>query len=390
MHIAFVEAGYPHPHGGGGAGTYVQTVGRELVRRGHEVTVVSSWCPRCPFFLEDEGVSIYRPPLSSSLHWYISKVPGLKVGALAVRYLEHGWRLYRFLADLHGTKSIDVVEFSEGGDFWDAIRPTFPFLVHLHGSRYTFLRMSGRPTGQADWFHRRLELLFVRQALWVVSPSWALLDLVTGELGEPLKRTVVIPYPLDPELMQGDRPRVSIESDVKTVLFAARNDPVKGGEVLLRAIPLVRSKLPKVEFRLFGYKPRGETSVPEGTQCYAFVPREELRKYYYEADLCVVPSLADNSPYVVYEAMAAGLPVVASRVGGIPELVEDGVTGLLVPPNDPESLAEAVIELLRDDVRRKEMGQRGRERIIRLANLKENVDRRVAIYQRIIQEWWGI
>ena len=76
----------------------------------------------------------------------------------------------------------------------------------------------------------------------------------------------------------------------------------------------------------------------------------------------VVPSLWDNSPNTIYEAMAAELPVVASRVGGIPELVVHGETGLLVPPGDAEALAKAVVALLKEPIVGRQLGANGGQR----------------------------
>jgi glycosyltransferase involved in cell wall biosynthesis len=76
----------------------------------------------------------------------------------------------------------------------------------------------------------------------------------------------------------------------------------------------------------------------------------------------VLPSAIDKSPYSILEAMFAGVPVVSTTVGGIPELVVDGVTGLLVPPEDPVALADAIDRLLADDELRTRMGEAGRAR----------------------------
>jgi glycosyltransferase involved in cell wall biosynthesis len=202
-----------------------------------------------------------------------------------------------------------------------------------------------------------------------------------------LKRVTVLPYPLTPELLNVERLAQRRERrNGKHVLFAARHDPVKGADVLLRAVPLVRQKVPDAVFDLYGYEPRPDEELPDGVVCHGFVPKEQLLREYRTADLCVLPSRWDNSPNAIYEAMAAGKAVVASRVGGIPELVAGCDTGLLVPPGQPEPLSEAVAALLLDDERRVRMGRQGRRRIQRLADLKENVDQRLDIYHRVIQQ----
>ena len=384
MHICYVELGYPHHHGGGGgAGTYVQLVGRELVRQGYTVSVVASGCSRCLSVENDNGITVYRPSLGGLLHRYLGKSRFMRSAALVLRYLEICWIIARFIDEVHRKHPIDLVEYTEGGDFWHAFKRSFPYIVHLHGSRYTFLRMANKKLVRGEWLYRRLELAFMRRARCVVSPSQALLDLVTEENAHPFDDTLVLPYPLDPRLLTEPvaQPR---DTTRQLVMFAARNDPVKGADTLLGAVPLVRQQHPAVDFELFGYKPAAGEALPQGVHCHAFVTKDQLLAHYHRADICVVPSRWDNSPNTVYEAMAAGKPVVASRVGGIPELVEDGVTGFLVEPNEPQQLADAIVRLLQNEQARRAMGERGRERIQKLAGLHENVARRLEIYQQTI------
>jgi glycosyltransferase involved in cell wall biosynthesis len=384
LHVCYVEAAYPHPHGGGGAGTYVRLVGRELVRRGVRVSVVAAWCPDCPSYYCDDGIAVHRPRRKGNLHWYLGKLPGLRSLAQPVRYLENGWRWHRMLDALHRRERFSVVEFTEGGDFWHAFRHSFPVVTHLHGSQFTFLRHSSRPLSAADHRQRRLELAFIRRARRVFSPSRNLVEAVRQEMEGPLPPEVVLPYPLDPRLLAQDgAASEEKEGSPPTVLFAARNDPVKGAATLLQAVPLVRRHIPDAVFLLVGPQPAPGDLRPEGVRFIPFVPRDQLFRYYREATVCVVPSLWDNSPNTVYEAMAAGRAVVASRVGGIPELVADGETGLLVQSGDVEQLAAAITRLLREVDFRCALGRAGRQRIAQLAGLEENVSQRLAVYEEI-------
>ena len=92
-----------------------------------------------------------------------------------------------------------------------------------------------------------------------------------------------------------------------------------------------------------------------------FVEHERMPAYYAQADLLVLPSRREGFPLVLPEAMASGLPVVATTVGGVPEIVTDSETGLLVPPENPRALSEAINSLLNDPDRMKAMGIRGRK-----------------------------
>lgn len=98
-------------------------------------------------------------------------------------------------------------------------------------------------------------------------------------------------------------------------------------------------------------------------------------------DVFVLPSLKEGLPYALMEAMAAGLPVVASAVGGIPDLIRPGETGLLVPPADPTALARAISDLIRSPAERERLGRAARERILEQFRIGEMIEKTVAVYE---------
>jgi glycosyltransferase involved in cell wall biosynthesis len=100
-------------------------------------------------------------------------------------------------------------------------------------------------------------------------------------------------------------------------------------------------------------------------------------------DVCIHPSVDEAFGIVLLEAMAARKPVVATQVGGIPEIVGDGITGLLVPPRDPSAIADAVCALLRDEPLRKRMGAAGRVRVEREFTIQKTVRSYEALYDEI-------
>ena len=95
------------------------------------------------------------------------------------------------------------------------------------------------------------------------------------------------------------------------------------------------------------------------------VGQDRLRELYETASIFCLPSFAEGVPVVLMEAMAMGLPVVSTRITGIPELIEDGVGGLLVPPGRPDELADRLESLLTDPALCRELGIRGREAVLR-------------------------
>jgi glycosyltransferase involved in cell wall biosynthesis len=146
------------------------------------------------------------------------------------------------------------------------------------------------------------------------------------------------------------------------VLYAGKLSIGKGTPVLLEALDRIATAVPGVRFVLAG---KGELAVPARPDLRALgvLPQAELFALYRAADVIVVPSVwPEPLSRVLLEAMRIGRPVVATAVGGTPEAVEHGVTGLLVPRQDPEALAKAVIELLLDPERRALMGRAAAER----------------------------
>jgi glycosyltransferase involved in cell wall biosynthesis len=146
------------------------------------------------------------------------------------------------------------------------------------------------------------------------------------------------------------------------VLYAGKLSIGKGTPVLLEALDRIAAAVPGVRFALAG---KGDLVIPARPDLRALgvLPQAELFALYRAADVVVVPSVwPEPLSRVLLEVMRIGRPVVATAVGGTPEAVEHGVTGLLVPRQDPEALAKAVIELLLDPERRARMGRAAAER----------------------------
>ncbi|HEY2783634.1 MAG TPA: glycosyltransferase family 4 protein [Fimbriiglobus sp.] len=175
------------------------------------------------------------------------------------------------------------------------------------------------------------------------------------------------PLPGSRDRLEGFFPGDSPVSHV--VLAAGRLSPEKGFDTLVTAAAPVIKDWPRVGFVLFGEGPQraildrrirqlglGNRFVMPG-----FVP--ELDAVLPAADLVVLPSFSEGLPNVALEAAAAGVPVVASAVGGVPEVVADGETGLLVPPGDADILAGQIVRLLTDHDRRVQLGRAARVRM---------------------------
>ncbi|MEM7645214.1 MAG: glycosyltransferase family 4 protein [Pseudomonadota bacterium] len=164
----------------------------------------------------------------------------------------------------------------------------------------------------------------------------------------------------------GDGPR-----DSARLLFVGRLAAVKGVRVLLDALAKLHANHPDATLTLVGDGPEREAievhaqelGLGEAVRFAGYLGQDEVAAELGRADLFVLPSFAEGVPVVLMEAMASRLPVVATRIAGIPELVEDGVSGRLVTPGDADALAGAVSELLSDPEGRTRMGAAGRETV---------------------------
>ena len=146
-------------------------------------------------------------------------------------------------------------------------------------------------------------------------------------------------------------------------LFVGREFGRKGGPTLLSAWPAVAREVPEAQLWIVGTReePRREGQVT----WHGAVPADALRDLYRQASVLVLPTMYDMSPHVLREALGYGLTCVTTTVGGIPEIVRDGVDSLLVAPGDDAGLAAALVKLLSDPGLAREMGAAGRTRVLR-------------------------
>jgi glycosyltransferase involved in cell wall biosynthesis len=148
------------------------------------------------------------------------------------------------------------------------------------------------------------------------------------------------------------------------VLFVGKPFKPKGGRVLLAAWRLVTAQIPEAELIIVGPKYNPILGRRRGITWLGRLSRNELAVQYAAASVFVLPSFFDAWGHVFVEAMAYGLPCVGSDCCAMPEIIDDGVSGLVVPRGEPEPLAQAMIALLSDRDRAARMGQAGRHRVL--------------------------
>jgi glycosyltransferase involved in cell wall biosynthesis len=222
---------------------------------------------------------------------------------------------------------------------WIAKLRNRPSVVNYHGGEAeNFLKKS------SDTISRSL-----RHSAALIVPS-AFLEAVFSRFGLAAK---VVPNTIDTGRFSNAEP----QRTVRRQLLVSRNlEPIYDNETAIRAFAIVQQAFPDATLTIAGSGPQASQLAQLVADlglnaCVRFtgrLDRDEMANAYREADISINPSLVDNMPISILEAMASGTPIVSTQVGGVPFVVEDGKTALLVPPGSPEAMAAAICKLMDD------------------------------------------
>ncbi len=224
-----------------------------------------------------------------------------------------------------------------------------------------------RPGQRQRWYE--LETRLYQQAAYVFAPS------------QKMSRILADFYQVAPAKIAQvgaginftQWPQESRSYDGHTILFVGKDFERKGGPCLLEAFELVRRQVPDARLIIVGpTKPIEQDGV---LFMGRLSNREHLQQLYTKATLFVMPSIFEPWGHVFTEAMAHKLPCVGTNVGGIPDIIVDGETGYLVPPNQPEILAERMLQLLRNPHLLRQMGEQGYQRAMQEFTWEKVVER---------------
>lgn len=309
-------------------------------------------------------------------------------------------KLWRFLTALRSTlwhlfrRRVDVMHLhvGDGSSFYRHVLYLMlgrlagvPVLFHWHLPGDSGAATDFYSTGGA--LRRRTIRLALKQAsrVIVLSASWqpALAAMA------PAVRIAILPNPVDcVTIVPAAQPASSLRP---TVLFLGDFSHRKGARILLDAAPAVLAQHPTTSFVFCGGKPPGDledraASLGSAVLFPGFVRGDAKLRMLQQASLLALPSYAEGMPIAALEAMAAALPVVATPVGGLPDVIQEGKTGLVVPPGDAQALAGAISQLLADPALGRSMGQQGRQRALAEYDVSIYVERLVALYEEVMDE----
>jgi glycosyltransferase involved in cell wall biosynthesis/GT2 family glycosyltransferase len=377
LRIAFVSQQYP-PGVVGGIGVWTRNAARALAACGHEVSVITSAQGRPSVGFED-GVWVHK---IAPVHAPDRARPPLPDLPCAVR--DHAYAVHDAVAKLQAERGLDLVSWP----IWDleglAVQSAgqVPTMLSLHT---TYALAAPFKPDWRDRAYRRehvdkiiaAETAILAKAPAVLANSAQVLVDLEAASGVDLSRPGVFTIP------HGLRDRAGApsmrEAGRVRLLFVGRLEPRKGVDVLLDALSQILPEQPDVEARLLGeaVADRCGVTLPDAfARRHAAAPwlnrisfegavsPERLDQAYGDCDIFVAPSRYESFGLVFVEAMMFAKPCVGARAGGVPEIVVEGETGLLVAPGDAFALADALTQLIADPALRQRLGAAGRARYL--------------------------
>ena len=399
MKICMIASTYPR-FDNDGAGRFNRSLAEALSRLGHEVHIVVPYHPAIEPYETPVHIHLFRYP--GAEYW---SVMGYANAMDSDRSLK--WQAYLLILPFLFKGASTLSRLLKQHDFdvihshWvlpngpigllGKVRTHSPLFVSLHGSDIYFARKNPIFSAVARCVFRHA------QGVTACSPE---LYQSAIEMGASPDSTRLILWGADPEAFDSHREtslvreQLELEKDAQVLLTLGRLVGKKGFDVLVRAMPSVLASFPKTYCIIVGDGPEGphlqrladQLGVLDHLRFPGFIPWNRVPEYLHISELFVAPSMHDKGnldglPTVILEAMAAGRPVIASNVAGIPLAVVHDKTGLLVPERDEEALARAICHLLQDARLRDRLGEAGRARVHDELNWDQVAQQFVAMYE---------
>ena len=355
LRIGLATPAWPGTVAANGIASAVAPLAAGLRSIGHDVTILAHWID-APHD-DSQVISLPHRPTPLVERALFRIMPDRMVRRAMIEQLVTATR--RAIAD-HG---IQVVVMEESFGWAGALRRALPIPVvaTLHGPHWLHRTRPGRPSHGPDARRETWEADGLRDVDGIISPSRAVLDQTRAEWGLPDVPTAIIGNPVS----LGDPLPAAAGSSDPNILFVGRFDRIKGADVVLDAFARVAKRHPDCRLTFAG--PDEGVVQPDGTrlhlpQAVATLPapvrgrisilgrksRAEVAELRRHHPITLIGSRYETFGVALIEAMVAGSAVVSTRVGGCAEILRDGDTGLLVPAEDPQAMADACLRLLGD------------------------------------------
>jgi glycosyltransferase involved in cell wall biosynthesis len=351
----------------GGPATYCSRLSKELVGRGHEVRVVTY----ADAVASCEGEGRLR----------VTRIGRDQV--LPLRYLRFFLATLREARSSRGLFTLDAVGAGLPAMVaeWRLRKPVLVRVVadfawemaQLKGSRDTFEEFQDKRASVLLETIRAVQKWVTKRADRVIVPSDYMRRTLIRWGVEPA-RVSVIPNAVEPTSAPSqpsrEQARRRLEIDGPAILGVGRLIPLKGYRQLIDMMPNLLARFPSLTLNIVGSGPEEtrlrrrirELGLETSVRLVGCLEFEQVVEYYRASDLYALPSEHEAFPHVLLEAMREGLVPVAYSVGGVPEIIDHGVNGMLVSVNEPDAFKDTVLELLENPEPRREMGRRAEKR----------------------------
>lgn len=383
----------------GGVSNYVDLLRNEFMARGHHVDVLSHTPDMKGIYMLTSGRYVEKSLVKdyvyeNVLEFYNRELPMVEPW---VRWREIERYTYELCALLFNLGGYDVIHTQDIISTRALARIRGRNTAHvatIHGLLATEHIASGEITSKSSvaYAYARAEEYFgCTSAHYTVVPAEWLRQRMSEEFGVHAHQLQVVPYGMDLERFHRETRRTPSRIPSATgqvvILCPARMVAVKGHSVLFDALSRMPMTDPFVLW-LAGSGPleqdlrhlAGELNL---TDRVAFLgDRDDVPALMRRADIVVLPSIQDTLPFTIMEAQVSGRPVVATRAGGIPEMIDDGMTGMLVEPGDPHSLTVALRQLVENVDMRRRLGQEAQNRAVETWAPGPMADQLLGIYRR--------
>lgn len=397
MKIALVNSEYPSVSGSdhGGIASYTNTLAAFLAQRGNTVHVFTRSGFNNPEAIAN--VQFHQFGFKKSVGIIPRFINRLSNNPLL---WERGQSraLSSQLAAVAATDGLDIVEFPEYGGLacnYHSAR-SIPYTVTFHTPSELVDKLNGIPPSRQHRQRYRLETRALRRAAAFKSPSDALKKWASERYRLPPPSIHTIRNPFNTVPIRKIR-RTTGERSQFDILFSGRFERRKGAEILLHSIKKILSIDRSIHFTIAGeteisnsanYRQSVERTLSPDERMRVWFPGplsyKKLLPLYFNSSLFLLPSLFENYPYSLLEAMASGLPVIATSRGGITEIITHGENGLLFSPDEPETLVAHVRELFNNRDRASALGKNALTTIQQVYNTDSIVTAHCTFYESAV------
>lgn len=356
----------------GGAERQIMSLAPLLVARGVDIVVLTRQYPGLQRYEELQGVPVHRLP-----------IPGPKI----VKSMMYTYAAQSVLARVQP----DVLHAHE------LLSPTTTAIIAKRRLKIPVLAkvLRGGTYGDLARIHqkpfakRRLRTIRNGVDVFVSISTEITLELRDHSIAD--ERIRFIPNGVDTDRFSpvDDAARVRIRKELDQIngpiaVYTGRFVPEKRVDQLVEVWPLVRTEFPDATLFLLGTGSETQKLMDLAGDGVHFVGQvDDVVSYLRVANAFVLPSVAEGLSNAMLEAMATGAPVVVTRVGGAPDLVDDGVSGCMIPPDSPDHLRDAILALFRDPAKQTSYGAQARKRVLKDYALSVTADRLVALYREL-------